>query len=149
MKLEFRLLVVDDDPRGIETALEILRDHLRDKGFELVPKFADDFSEYGVRDLITGEGRDYDLAIVDYNLGEPDTDGAVVADRLRREMQYTDMVFYSSDPSRDLYETLAVGRVSGVFVEERTGLDEALTGLADTVIGKVVDPQPHARHCDG
>ena len=139
MKLEFRLLVVDDDPRGIETALDILRDHLPREGLRTGPGDCRRLFGRRVRELVTGEGRNFDLAIVDYNLGDPDTDGALVADRLRRDMQYTDMVFYSSDPTRDLYATLAGRRVSGVFVEERTGLDEALTGLADTVIGKVVD----------
>ncbi len=49
------------------------------------------------------------------------------------------MVFYSSDPSVDLYGELAKQRVPGVFVSARQDLDDALKGLADTVIGKAVD----------
>lgn len=139
MKLEFRLLVVDDDPSGIREATGILEEYLEDKGFSMSPRIVDDFSNQGLRSLARLEGKNYDLVMIDYNLGQTDTDGAVAALRLRRDMQYTDMVFYSSDPSLNLYSKLAEHEVSGVFIANRDELDTALTGLADTVIGKAVD----------
>ena len=84
-------------------------------------------------------GKNYDLVIVDYNLGRDDTDGAAAAHRLRRDLPYTDMIFYSSDPELNLYEKLAAQEIPGVFIARREGLGDALTGLADTVIGKAVD----------
>ena len=139
MKLEFRLLIVDDDPSGIREAIGILEEYLEDKGFSMSRRVVDDFSNQGLRNLARLEGKNYDLVMVDYNLGQTDTDGAVAALRLRRDLQYTDMVFYSSDPSLNLYSKLAEHEVSGVFIANRDELDTALTGLADTVIGKAVD----------
>jgi len=58
---------------------------------------------------------------------------------MRHELQFTDIVFYSSDPSVDLFTELARQQVAGVFIAGRQELDDALKGLADTVIGKAVD----------
>ena len=54
-------------------------------------------------------------------------------------MQYTEMVFYSSDPTSNLHRELADNQVSGVYVESRESIDEALMRIADRIIGKVVD----------
>ena len=140
MKLEFRLLVVDDAPDYIiEGAVGILSDHLELKGFSLNKRFVNDFSEAEFRGLARLEGKDYDLVMVDYRLELDDMDGADVARQLRRGLRYTDMVFYSSAPPAELLDRLAKASVLGVFVETRENLSDALTGLADTVIGKAVD----------
>ena len=139
MKLEFRLLIVDDSPESISQAILILEDHLKSKGFSLETRIADDLSVRGLRDLARLEGKDYDLVIVDYNLGQFTTDGAAAALQLRQELKYTDIVFYSSDPELDLHDKLSKQRVSGVFVARRDELSTVLTGLTDTVIGKAVD----------
>ena len=140
MKLEFSLLVVDDAPGGIEQAIETLADYLGTRGFTLDSRIVNDLSEQGLRRLARSAGKDYDLVMVDYNLGQPDIiDGAGAAEQLRRELPYTDMIFYSSISEADLLGELAKHSVPGVFVARRDNLDEALTGLADTVIGKAVD----------
>ena len=140
MKLEFRLLVVDNAPDNIiEGAVGILSDHLELKGFSLNKRFVNDFSEAEFRGLARLEGKDYDLVMVDYRLELDDMDGADVARQLRLGLRYTDMVFYSSAPPAELRDKLAKASVSGVFVETRDNLSDALTGLADTVIGKAVD----------
>jgi len=139
MKLEFQLLVVDDNPRSIDNAVALLGDYLDAKGFSLKQSVAGDLSDAGLRKLARQAGRDFDLVAVDYNLGRQDNDGAQAASRLRRELQFTDMVFYSSDPSVNLYQELARQEVPGVFVASRQDLDEAFKGLADTIIGKAID----------
>lgn len=139
MKLEFQLLVVDDNPGSIQQAIDILEDHLSTKGFSLKCRFATDLTDAGLRSLARQSGRDYNLVAIDYHLGLDDTDGAAAAKRMRRELQYTDMVFYSSDPNVKLLEELAKQEVAGVFIAQRQYLDDALKGLADTVIGKAVD----------
>ena len=69
MKLEFRLLVVDDAPDNIiDGAVGILSDHLELKGFSLNKRFVNDFSEAEFRGLARLEGKDYDLVMVDYRL---------------------------------------------------------------------------------
>ena len=139
MKLEFKLLIVDDQPDSIGEAVGILSDHLETKGFTLEEIYADDYSKSGIQQLTRNQGKDYDLVIVDYRLGSDIIDGAIAASQLRRDLRYTDMVFYSSDSSVELHAELARESVTGVFVETRDNLSDALTGLADTVIGKAVD----------
>lgn len=139
MRLEFRLLVIDDNPTSIESAIRGLRAHLEAVGFVLKQTHAPDLSERGIRDLARHEGKNFDLVIVDFNLGGAGTDGAIAAARVRQELPYTDIIFYSSDPTADLLSQLASKRVAGVFVANRLNLDDELKGIADTVIKKVVD----------
>ena len=139
MNLQFTLLVVDDDPDSIGQAISLLEEHLSEKGFSLFRHDESNFSEENLRRLMRLEGRDYDLVIVDYNLGQDAINGAHIAQQLRRGLTYTDMVFYSSNSEADLLGELARNGVSGVFVATRNELDNALIGLADTVVGKAVD----------
>lgn len=139
MRLDFCLLTVDDVPTSVSQAVGELSDHLSAQGFTLRQKIAEDLSEAGLRSLARSSGKDFNLVMVDYNLGRTDTNGAVAAAKLRREMQYTDMVFYSSESSVNLLAKLAEQNVEGVFVANRQTLGDALKGLADTVIGKAVD----------
>ena len=139
MKLEFQLLVVDDDPGSLNQTVELLRDHLISNGFSLQCHYARDLSEEGLKKLARDSGRNFDLVAVDYNLGRQDIDGALAAARLRTALRYTDMVFYSSVSTVNLLDELAKHQVPGVFVSTRDVLDEMLRGLADTVIGKAID----------
>ena len=139
MKLEFTLLIIDDAPDNVEQAIRVLGDHLNAKGFSLKQEVAVDLSDQGVHELARAQGRNYDLVMVDYNLGHDERDGALVAHQLRQELLYVDMVFYSSISVSELLERLARREVSGVFAERREDLGDALIGLADTVIGKAVD----------
>ena len=140
MTLDFVLLVVDDNPDPVREALQTLEEHLLTVGFDLdTVEESNDFSDAALRKLARAQGRNYDLVMIDYNLGTPDRNGADVARRLRAELRYTDMVFYSSDPTAELLAKLAKQEVAGVFVARRQDLGDALTGLADTVIRKSVD----------
>jgi CheY-like chemotaxis protein len=139
VRLEFSLLVIDDHPDTVDGAIGQLSDYLEGKGFTLKKKIADDLSEQALRELARSSGKDYNLVMVDYNLGRDDLNGAIAAAKIRRELQFTDMVFYSSQPSVDLLSELANRHVAGVFVANRDTLGDALTGLAETVIGKAVD----------
>jgi hypothetical protein len=139
MRLDFSLLVVDDAPGNVDGAIGELSDHLEAKGFMLRKTIAPDLSDRALRDLARSSGKDYNLVMVDFNLGRADMNGAVAAARIRRELQFTDMLFYSSAPLAELLAELAKQEVAGVFVANRQTIGEALIGLADTVIGKAVD----------
>ena len=139
MKLQFSLLLIDDNPTTIAQSLQTLSEHLEANGFELDTLAPPDVSVNAVNKLSRRRGKEFDLVAVDYMLGSERFDGGQVASTIRRELQYTDMVFYSSDPTLNLHEQLAKAAVEGVFVATRDELGEALVGLADTVIGKAVD----------
>lgn len=141
MKLAFQLLIVDDQPDAAKSAIDLLEEHLQDKGFDLHSTLPPDLSSEALQDFVQsqGQGRPYDLVMVDFDLQQPHDTGAVAAARLRGALQYTDMIFYSSNPEANLHQLLADQRVQGAFVASRPELDSALVGLADTIIGKVVD----------
>ena len=139
MNLEFILLVVDDAPDDVEPAILALEDHLIAQGFHLKREVATDISEQGIDGLADSQGRNYDLVMVDYNLGRDKRDGAVVASQLRQRLPYVDMIFYSSLPESELHKHLADQKVPGVFPAIRQNLRDALKGVTDTVIGKAVD----------
>ncbi len=139
MKLDFSLLIVDDNPEGLQQAIRTLEEHLDSKGFSLSSRYLDEISEESLQELEKGKGKSFNLVMIDYNLGHDDIDGAQVARRLRVTLPYTDMVFYSGIPTRELQKELLEHGVSGVFVEERRYLSDPLKGIADTVIGKAVD----------
>ena len=139
MKLNFNLLVIDDNPDSIVQAVAALRDHLDSQGFTLVDEYPSKVSPSSIRHLAWSRGRNFDLVAVDYLLASNDFDGGDMASIIRRELAYTDMVFYSSNASLDLLGRLAQSKVEGVFVATRDELGEALSGVADTIIGKAVD----------
>ena len=143
MKLAFQLLVIDDQPDTAESAIGLLEDHLRDRGFDLDRTYRTqppDLSAQALRDFVQsqGHGRPYDLVMVDFGLGQ-DYTGAMAAADLRAVLRYTDMIFYSSNSTINLLDLLAERKVQGVFVATRMELDTALIELADTIIGKVAD----------
>ena len=139
MKLEFTLLVIDDNPESISQAVAALRDHLDSNGFKLATEYPPQISRHSIRQLARSQGRNFDLVAVDYLLANDNFDGGDMASIIRRELEYTDMVFYSSNASLDLLGRLAHSKVEGVFVATRDELGQALAGIADTVIGKAVD----------
>jgi len=140
MKLDFRLLVIDDQPGEISDAIEMLRMELEDKGFRLDVQIAEDISAKGIDAYCKADGRNIDLAIVDYKLGEDDFDGALAASTVRRRLKYTDIIFYSTSPRNELAAKMAEHHVDGVFIASRgNDFDDVLRGVADTIVGKAVD----------
>ncbi len=139
MKLVFRLLVVDDDATGsVANALESLRDWLADRGFDLECCEPSDPSRKGLRAVVQQKGKQFDMVMVDYDLQRSETGDDVTA-WLRRQLRYTEMVFYSGLPPKELYKKLVDKEVEGVFVAQRGELDDVLRQLAEIVVGKAVD----------
>lgn len=141
MKLEFSLLIIDDDATDLaKNALGELEEYLNEKGFSLRRSVPTDISEAAIEALAQSGGAEFDLVIIDYMLGANAPDGSVAAATFRRLMPYTDIIFYSSSPPGDLLRRLAEESVAGVFVANRNdNLGETLVGIAQTIIGKAVD----------
>ena len=140
MKLDFQLLVVDDQPDAVRNAIDSLGDYLDEKGFDLARNEPPALSGQNWDTFLNqGQGRAYDLVMIDYNLSQAAEMGNVAAKRLRAALPYTDIIFYSAEPRTELLRLLAQEEVEGVFVADRQDLDERLIGLAHTIIGKVVD----------
>lgn len=141
MKLEFSLLVIDDNPpNASDEALLQLDDALNSVGFKLKRDVAPDISLDAIENLARQGGSDYDLVIIDCNLGSHNPNGSVFAKAVRLLLPYTDIIFYSSAAQRELLKLLAEQEVAGVFVADRTNnFGDVLEGVAKTIIRKAVD----------
>ena len=138
MRLDFRLLIIDDDPQYVEEAIKSLREHLATNGFDLAETVPDTCTREALAELAHRQGREFDLVMVDYHLNPNDT-GADILETLRHRMKYTDMVFYSGDPNVNLYGEMADREIQGVFLADRNELTDVLVDIADTVLGKAID----------
>lgn len=139
MTLTFSLLVVDDQPATISGAIALLDDHLQEKGFRLkydvVAIESGDTSSLG-----NYESGAYDLAIIDFNLGDPNMNGIEEAKYFRNKNQYNELIFYSGQAGlSNLRSELSEAAVDGVFLSTRENLGEALIGVTDIVIGKLTN----------
>lgn len=141
MKLEFSLLVIDDNPTDLaQNVFGQLEDFLSVNGFSLKQTVPPDISPNAIEALAQAGGAEYDLVIIDYMLGANVPDGSFAAATFRRLMPYTDIIFYSSSPPRELLEKLADQEVAGVFVANRANtLGDTMEGVAETIIRKAVD----------
>ena len=139
MKLKFRLLLIDDNPDSIRETIVSLHEYLGERGFALFIQDSRKFSKFELERELQKRGKNIDLVLVDFNLGQEDFDGTTAAQSVRSRLRYTDIVFYSSDPAINLYTKLAELNISGVYVVNRENLAAALEGVADTIIGKAID----------
>ena len=141
MKLEFSLLVIDDNPPNYsDEALRQLDEALLSVGFNLKRNIAPDISLDAIEQLARQGGSEYDLVIIDCNLGSDNPNGSVVAKAVRQLLPYTDIIFYSSAAPKELLKLLAEQEVAGVFVADRTNnFGDVLEGVAETIIRKAVD----------
>lgn len=138
MKLKFNLLIIDDEENSAQAAIQILHDHLNANGFSLTFDTITDISEKAIRTLARRKGKEYDLVIIDFGLGDS-IDGSDAAAAFRSQLPYTDIIFFSSSPKINLLKKLAEKDVPGVFVSSRQELGETLVGVANTIIGKAID----------
>lgn len=138
MKLNFNLLIIDDEENSAQAAIQILQGYLSENGFSLSSHTITDVSDGAVRKWAQRKGKEYDLVIIDFGLGS-DIDGSDAAATIRGQLPYTDIIFFSSSPYINLLQKLAEKNVPGVFVSSRRELGDTLVGVAETVIGKAID----------
>lgn len=81
----------------------------------------------------------YDLIVVDYNLGEKIPHGEEFIKRVRNHNVYTEVIFYSTNPSSDLWKLIQERQLEGVFVANRQVILQKLESVAHQAVHKVLD----------
>jgi CheY-like chemotaxis protein len=127
MRIDYWILVVDDQPRDVESVRDSIAAFLEDEGMALR------WEAIGTNDALTAElahdrrlGIAPDLVLVDNRLGEHfgGEHGPNWAAAVRRAFPYTDILFYSSAGLvRELREEIFRAGVDGVFSCNRATLD--------------------------
>ena len=138
MKLTFSLLVVDDDPSSVDGEISELKDYLAENGFDLDKETAIIVKER-FKKLAETQGANYDLVMIDYNLGVEGFNGIDAVLQFKRLLPYTEMLFYSGTPEKELLKEIYEAEITGIFVSGRNNLTRTLEGLAKTIIRKAVD----------
>src|SRR5579872_5858563 len=124
MRLDFNVLWVDDQPRGVAAQIDAIRKRMQAEGFQFSPKLCQSVAEVKAAitdDVFTDE---VDLILVDWDLGGGVVGQDAVAE-IRGTVRYKDVVFYSGQQTPDVLRRLAFDNgLEGVYCASREGLIE-------------------------
>ena len=81
----------------------------------------------------------YDLIVVDYILGDKVPHGEEFIKQIRNHNVYTEIIFYSTNPSSDLWKLIHEKQLEGCFVANRQVILEKLQSVALQSVRKVLD----------
>jgi hypothetical protein len=81
----------------------------------------------------------YDLIVVDYNLEQHEIHGEDFIKKVRDNRVFTEIIFYSANPSSDLWAAIHQKQLEGVFVANRQVILEKLQSVAHQSVHKVLD----------
>lgn len=132
MKLDFNVLWFDDQKSYVTAAEDTLRDYLDERGFTL--KISWQSGDTNLEKLLETQAfNNFDLILVDYQMGEKSKHGDELAGIIR-ESFYTDIIFYSGEDKQKLKELIAKKPVDGVYCANRKNLADAIVKVVETTI---------------
>lgn len=137
MRLEFRILWFENQPDDVKTTIEDIGEYIAEAGFcpmiqmELSSENIDDLGEY------QKNFDEFDLVVVDYDLGNPGKNGDWVAQKIRRQFGFTDIIFYSAKKPNDLRKLVCESEIDGVYCFNRTSLSDKLALHIDQVVHRI------------
>lgn len=150
MKLKYKILWIEDDPKSITRPQNQIKKYLEDDyGFEckdedVVIKDYDEFKsefleEYNGVVRAKDKINEFDLLLVDFNLGEEEHTGDILINLIRESKVYSEILFYSSD-YQDLRNKLNNNHfIDGVFTSNRDELEDKIKRLINVTIKKTQD----------
>lgn len=81
----------------------------------------------------------FDLIVVDYNLEEYEAHGEEFIKKIREHDVYTEIIFYSANPSGDLWKAVSENQLEGVFISNRNNVLTKIEKVANQSVKKIVD----------
>ena len=143
MKLEYKILWIEDEPDTVTAKKRIIKRYIEnEKGFTLAIKEVSSYEEFEA-DIGFPSLKEYDLLLVDLDLGEDDEgqqskDGNKIVSRIRDEDIYTEIIFYSSQYDA-LKSKIQEHFVEGIFTSDRGNLVTKAQSIIDVTLRKVQD----------
>ena len=138
MKLEYKILWFEDQPHNVKGPSEGIKDRLYRAGFKLSIKWVKNIGDV---DSLIGQLRkenNFDLILMDWNLGASMPNGASLAKRVRNNV-HTEIVFYSSATPKELRAAIYEEEIDGVYCTRRDNLTSETMSVINTTIKKVLD----------
>lgn len=135
MKLEYKILWIDNDDKIYQDHQELIEDHLINLGFTPIIEKGKDYESF---DKFENTLDQFDLFILDYKL-DGDKNGNEIIKDIREEI-YTDVIFYSTLPE-DVRQKIYDDKLSGVYYTGRDfeDFEDDVLGVIDVTIKKVQD----------
>ncbi|WP_029922846.1 hypothetical protein [Nevskia soli] len=137
MRLEFRILWFENQPQDVRTQVEEIKEYLVEVGF--IPRIDMEIDGGNISELSIRQQKydDFDLVVVDFDLGDPARNGDQVAKEVRRGFGFTDIIFYSGKPRVDLRKLVHDNNIDGVYCLARTELAEKLGVHIDQAVKRL------------
>lgn len=140
MRLDYKILWFEDQKTNVLEVQESLRTRLSRLGFHLNVEWIKPSGELNsIIGQIKQNVNDFDLILLDFDLGRQDFNGADIAKRLRRHNILTDIIFYSSVPPHTLRTSMYEHKVDGVFCVNRSNLQSESYEIITNRIRKILD----------
>ena len=143
MRLDFNILWVEDQPTEVASQRDRIDFLLRKEGFRANAEFATSVEQAGA---VLGNdvfGDHIDLVLMDYDLGNG-PNGSAGIEMVREQFPFKDIVFYSASGVQKLQESLAEGKLQGIFYSSRIDLPDTVFGVFEALVKKVLDIE-HSR----
>jgi len=137
MRLDFNILWFENQPDDVATTITEIREHLAEAGFNPLIDIEVDPSNLGALSKRQQDFNDFDLVLVDWDLGSPDMQGDEVADEVRRHFGFTDIIFYSGKAVADLRGMIHKRQIDGVYCMPRDRLTDRLRDHIDEVVKRL------------
>lgn len=140
MRLDYQILWFEDQQNNVEEVAKGLSTRLSRLGFNLQVQWIKPGSDLNntfgnIKNIVNN----FDLILLDYDLGKDSFNGADIAKKLRRSNLLTDIIFYSSAPPHNLRQFMFDHHVDGVFCINRNNLQGESFEIIQNRIRKILD----------
>jgi len=135
MKLTYRVLWFDDNELFFDSLdIELLQKRVSDWGFLLDCKLVTSSEDF----MSEAPYSQYDLLVVDYRL-EGIGEGQDFIREVRDQQVFTEIIFYSSNGTDELWNKIREKKLEGVFVANRKSIEDRVISVGHQSLRKVLD----------
>jgi len=140
MRLDFKALWIDDQPKHVQSFAEGIQRKLAGLGFQLdvIPVSSLSGVDDAVGQHIHDDG--VDLVLVDFDLGlGTGAGGETALSKVRERFPYKDVVFYSADDRDKLRKMAYESGLEGIYFSTRLSLVDDTLRVIEKTLHKVMD----------
>ena len=137
MKLKYSILWFDDDDEQFKShGFDYLVAEINSWGFDfdepVYVQTAQEFIEKAPFD-------DFDLIVVDYNIGEDERHGDAFIEKVRSYNVYAEIIFYTAGGISELWDSVREKNLDGVFLSNNKEIIQKVVQVFRQSVKKVVD----------
>lgn len=137
MKLEYKILWIDNDDKIYKDHQSIIEDYLTDLGFTPIIEKGGDYQAF---DKFESDLKQFDLFLLDYKLDGKQNGNEIIKNIRDEHSIYTDVIFYSTLPE-EVRQRIYEDKLNGVYYTSRKfdEFEEDVISIIDVTIKKVQD----------